>query len=70
MAVAKIEERTKTGSGRFVLLNERALHALRFAQEYAERRKNGVGAVKTTPYVFPPSKSQEHVKETSNVHHQ
>lgn len=70
VALGKIEERTKTGSGRFVLLNERALHALRFAQEYAERRKNGVGAVKTTPYVFPPSKSQEYVKETSNIHHQ
>jgi integrase len=65
-----VEERTKTKSGRYVLLNERALRALWFALHYAERRQQGVGRVKTTPYVFPPSKGQEYVKETSNLHHQ
>lgn len=70
VALGKVVERTKTGNDRFVLLNERALHALQFAKEYAERRKNGAGKVKETPFVFPPSKNREHVRETSNVHHQ
>ena len=65
-----MEERTKTKSARYVLLNERALRALWFALHYAERRQQGVGRVKATPYVFPPSKGQEHVKDTSNLHHQ
>ena len=70
VALGEVEERTKTGKDRFVLLNQRALNALWFAKMYAERRLLGVGRVKSTPYVFPPSKGQEHVKETSNVHHQ
>ena len=70
VALGEVEERTKTGKDRFVLLNQRALHALWFAKMYAERRLQGVGRIKSTPYVFPPSKGQEHVKETSNVHHQ
>lgn len=70
VALGEIEERTKTNQDRFVLLNERALHAIGYAREYAERRKHGQGKIKTTPYVFPPSKNQEYVKETSNVHHQ
>jgi integrase len=70
VALGKVEERTKTGCDRYVLLNERALRALWFAMTYAEQRLQGVGRVRATPYVFPPSKGQEHVKETSNVHHQ
>lgn len=69
VALGKVEERTKTGKDRFVLLNERALHALRFAKQYAERRKSGAGKVKSTPFVFPPSKNQEYVKQTSDLHH-
>lgn len=70
VAQGEVVERTKTGAGRFVLLNDRALHALQFARQYAERRKAGVGKIKETPYVFPPSKNNEHVKQTSDVHHQ
>ncbi|WP_244152916.1 site-specific integrase [Pseudomonas peli] len=70
VALGVVEERTKTKSARYVLLNERALRALWFALNYAERRQQGVGRVKTTPYVFPPSKGQEYIKQTSNVHHQ
>lgn len=70
VALGEVEERTKTGRDRFVLLNDRALQALWFAKAYAERRQLGAGRIKNTPYVFPPSKGQEHVKETSNVHHQ
>lgn len=70
VALGVIEERTKTGCDRFVLLNERALHALAFAKAYAERRKSGAGRVTETPYVFPPSKNNEYVKQTSDLHHQ
>ncbi|MFJ3259687.1 tyrosine-type recombinase/integrase [Pseudomonas sp. NPDC086581] len=70
LALGEIEERTKTHKTRTVLLNHRALHALEFARAYAERRKKGVGSVKTTPFVFFPSKNHEHVKQTSDIHHQ
>jgi len=70
VALGELEERTKTGSDRFVLLNQRALRALWFAKAYADRRLLGVGRVTSTPHVFPPSKGQVHVKQTSNVHHQ
>lgn len=70
VALGKVEERTKTGGDRYILLNSRALHALEFAREYAERRKKGVGKVLETPYVFPPSKNNEYVKQTSDLHHQ
>lgn len=36
VALDKVEERTKTGRDRYVLLNERALRALWFAMNYAE----------------------------------
>lgn len=39
IALGVVEERTKTGKDRFVLLNDRALHALEFAKQYAERRR-------------------------------
>lgn len=70
IALGVVEERTKTGKDRFVLLNERALHALEFAKEYAERRKDRKGKVTEMPYVFPPSKNSEYVKQTSDLHHQ
>lgn len=70
IALGEVEERTKTGRDRFVLLNQRALRALWFAVMYADRRRLGAGRVTSTPHVFPPSKGQMHVKQTSNVHHQ
>ncbi|WP_433782860.1 tyrosine-type recombinase/integrase [Pseudomonas frederiksbergensis] len=70
VALAVVEERTKTGKDRYVLLNERALHALEYARQYAERRKKGVGKIKETPYVFPPSKNSEYIKQTSDLHKQ
>lgn len=70
IALGEVEERTKTGFDRFVLLNDRALHALAYAEEYAERRKKGAGKVTSTPYIFPPSKNSEFVKQTSDLHHQ
>lgn len=66
----QIKERTKTKRDRFVLLNERALHALDYAQRYADRREKGSGALKEFPYVFPPSKMSEHIKQTSDLHKQ
>lgn len=70
IALGEVAERTKTGQERIVLLNERALHALEYAMEYAERRKQGKGRVTETPFVFPPTKNAEYVKQTSDLHHQ
>lgn len=70
VALGEVVERLKVGGDRFVLLNERALHALEFARQYAERRKTGKGRVTETPYIFPPSKNGEYVKQTSDLHHQ
>ncbi|CAI8773040.1 tyrosine-type recombinase/integrase [Pseudomonas soli] len=70
IALGEVEERTKTGRDRFVLLNERALRALQYAREYADRRKQGKGLAANTPYVFPPSKGSEYVKQTSDLHKQ
>ncbi|MCQ0168482.1 tyrosine-type recombinase/integrase [Pseudomonas sp. B21-036] len=70
VALGEVVERTKTGKDRFVLLNERALRALEFAKNYAERRRNGKGRVIETPFVFPPSKNAEFVQQTSDLHHQ
>ncbi|WP_459205953.1 tyrosine-type recombinase/integrase [Pseudomonas sp. MLB6B] len=70
IALGVVEERTKTGRDRFVLLNERALHALEFARQYAERRKLGKGQFTESPFIFPPGKNGEFVKQTSDVHHQ
>lgn len=70
IALGEVEERTNTGFDRFVLLNDRALHALGYAEEYAERRRKGAGKVTSTPFIFPPSKYNELVKQTSDLHHQ
>lgn len=68
MALGEIHHRTKTGKSRHVLLNDRAIKALAFAEEYATKRIAGEGAVKKLPYCFPPSKHSEHVKDTSDLH--
>ena len=70
IALGEVVERTKTGSDRFVLLNERALHALEFAKQYADRRRRGKGKILKTPFIFPPSKNAEYVKQTSDLHGQ
>lgn len=70
VALGAVEERTKTGRDRFVLLNDRALRAIQFARGYADRRRHGKGAVTETPFLLPPSKNAEHVKQTSDLHKQ
>ena len=70
VALGEVEERTKTGRDRFVLLNDRALRAIQFARQYADRRRDGKGAVTETPFLFPPSKNAEYVKQTSDLHKQ
>ena len=45
--------------------HRKALRALRFAKNYAERRRNGKGRVAETPFVFPPSKNAAFVQQTS-----
>ncbi|WP_371915599.1 tyrosine-type recombinase/integrase [Pseudomonas sp. PA1(2017)] len=69
VALGQEEERTKTGHERFVLLNQRALRALWFAKAYADRRLLGIGRIKSTHYIFPPSKGQEYVRLTSDIHY-
>lgn len=68
VALGEVEESTKTGRDRFVLLNERALRAIQFARECADRRRHGKGAVTETPFLFPQSKSAEYLKQTSDLH--
>lgn len=70
VALGIVVERTKTGADRTVLLNDRALHALAFARKYAERRLEGKSSLKSLPYIFPPSKASEYVKQTSDIHTQ
>ncbi len=53
-----------------MLLNDRALHALEFAKQYAERRRPGKGQFTESPFVLPPGKNGEYVKQTSDLHHQ
>lgn len=52
VALGVVEERTKTRRDRFALLNERAIHALEFANIYADRRKLGTGKVTILPKSF------------------
>lgn len=70
LAQKQIKERTKTKTDRVVLLNERALNALKFAKAYQERRLAGQGKLGALPYVFPPSKGSDHIRQTSDMHKQ
>ncbi len=70
VAKKKIVNRTKTKKDRYVLLNERAIHALEYAEKYAERRAAGPGKHDEFPYCFPPSKNSLYVQQTSDLHHQ
>lgn len=70
IALGEVVERTKTGGDRFVLPNERALHALAFVKKYAERRKKGGGKFLGMPLIFPPSKNSAHARQTPELHKQ
>lgn len=71
VAKKEIVERTKTKKDRYVLLNERALHALQIALAYCERRASSKqGRIKEFPFCFPPSKGNPFIQQTSDLHHQ
>lgn len=67
VASGKVEERTKTGRSRMVLLNARALHAIEQARQIAAHRARRNLAFPESRYVFPPSKIAEHITETSTT---
>ena len=48
-ALGEIAGRTKTCLDRYVLLNDRAIHALQLAKTYVERRQQGASRIKNTP---------------------
>jgi integrase len=57
-----VEERTKTKYTRTVMLNSRAMHALGRAKRIAEARLHQRRRKRqSSPYVFPPSGSSEHI---------
>ncbi len=61
-----IEERVKTRHERDVLLNERALGALKEARRIAKLKEmSSVSEYSTSPFVFPPSKGGLWIKEPS-----
>ncbi|EQM72086.1 tyrosine-type recombinase/integrase [Pseudomonas tohonis] len=61
-----IEERVKTKNERDVLLNERALHALKEAKRIAKiKQMASVSEFANSPFVFPPSKGGLWIKEPS-----
>lgn len=59
-----VEERTKTNTTRYVLLNSRALHALEFAKQYQERRKEHNTSIKEFPFCFPPAQGGTYIRCT------
>lgn len=63
----KIYERTKTKKERYVLLNERALKALKFARETAALRLQEEGQSKDLPFCFPLSLSTEFVTNATHL---
>lgn len=65
VADGAVQERTKTGSNRVVLLNSRALAALHSAREIAKSRSKRLMAFSHSPYVFPPAMKAEFIKQTS-----
>lgn len=67
VANGKIEERTKTKHSRIVLLNERAIGALRRAQQIALDRSRRALAFPESRYVFPPAKIAEYITQSSTT---
>ena len=64
IAERKVEERTKTGATRYVLLNARALQALEFAKQYIEKRKKSAHGIKEFPFCFPPAQGGAYIRCT------
>ncbi|OCX19584.1 site-specific integrase [Pseudomonas graminis] len=61
-----IEERTKTKAARTVMLNSRALNALRVADEVAMlRRSQKKRMQRDSRYVFPPTRISEYLQQAS-----
>ncbi|KQN59266.1 hypothetical protein ASF02_20640 [Pseudomonas sp. Leaf58] len=46
------------------------MHAIQFAGHYADRRRDRKGVVTETPFLLPPSKNSEYVKQTSGLQKQ
>lgn len=64
----EVHERIKTGKTRYVLLNDKALHALEFAKGYITQRLANKGSVAEFPYCFPPSKNSAFYTATTHLH--
>lgn len=67
VASGEVHERTKTGKTRMVLLNSRALTALKNAREIATQRAQRKLAFPESRYVFPPAKIAEFITQTSTT---
>jgi integrase len=61
-----IEERTKTKAARMVMLNSRAMNALKMAEKVAELRRSQKKRMKReSPYVFPPTRISDYLQQAS-----
>jgi integrase len=60
-----INERTKTRTFRLVNWNPRAMHALARARDVATARSKRAMAFPNSAYVFPPSKGNDFIRESS-----
>ncbi|WP_349573063.1 tyrosine-type recombinase/integrase [Azotobacter salinestris] len=67
VANSAVHERTKTGRSRIVLLNSRAMLALRNAREIADSRAKRNLAFPESRYVFPPAKIAEFITQSSTT---
>ena len=68
VAKSKIEERTKTKKPRVVLLNARAIQALRYALQHIEEVKTLKHGLADYPYCFPPAKAHPYIHDTKTLH--
>lgn len=68
VAEGKIVERTKTNQTRYVLLNDRAIHALQFAKKYAAFREKDTRQQKEFHYCFPPSQGKGFIQSHTTLH--
>lgn len=64
----QVEERTKTGQFRLVMLNSRALNALDEARRIQTLRMQQRRQFPTSPYVFPPVKKGEFIAQAFVTH--
>ncbi len=64
----KIEERTKTGHTRLVMLNSRAQRALAEASKVRDLRRRQRRQSPDSPYVFPPAKNGEFIQQAFVTH--